>query len=120
MNQLHTQLRQRRVSDLKLTLKQIAERMGASAVYVSDIERGNRRPLRPDVLANIAAAYDMDLERVTRLALASRDSVQLDTRDASAEKRDVAVTLARSWENLSPDDLDEIRKVLERNDDAAR
>ena len=119
MEWLPTELRRRRVEQLELTLKDIAELMNVTAVYVSDIERGNRRPLKRSVLRKIAEAYQMDPERVLRLALASRDSVELNTRDASPEKRDVAVTLARSWDDLTETDLTEIGKVLERRSHAA-
>ena len=119
MEYLWRELRRRRVDDLELTLKEIAERMEVTAVYVSDIERGNRRPIKEGVLKSIADAYEMDWDRVVRLALASRDSVQLDTRDASDVKRDVAVTLARSWDDLTEKDLTEIAKVLEGKPHAA-
>ena len=46
-------LRKRR-RETKRTLSDIADVLGVSVVYVSDVERGNRRPLNNDSIIKVA------------------------------------------------------------------
>lgn len=43
-----------------LTLRALGKLMGVSAAYISDIERGNRRPTSDAVLQLLAPALDID------------------------------------------------------------
>ena len=104
-----------------LTLSQLAEKWpskeaGVTLRYVSDIERENRKPSKKSVLLAIAEAYELDPEEVANLALYSQAYVPLDTREATEQQREVAVMLARAWP-LSDSQLEEVRKVLEGDDD---
>ena len=50
-----------------LTLMQLAEQVGMSAPYLSDIERGNRRGSRK-TLERIAAALGLKMEEIREVA----------------------------------------------------
>ena len=113
MERLGPYLRERR-KEHQWTLQYIAERMGTTAVYVSDIEREKRRPLKPSILQAIARAYQLELEEVQKVAMGSRDSVQLDNVDQSEVKRETAIMLARAWTDLPEEKVRAVRHILEK------
>ena len=97
-------VRGRRIRDLDVTMKEIADRMNVTPMYVSDIERGKRTPLKIERLRMIAQAYDLPSSRsVETAALISNESVQIGSADDWPVKRRLAVTLARQWSDLTPD-----------------
>ena len=113
MERLGPRLRERR-KERQWTLQDIAERIGTVPVYISDIEREKRRPLKRSVLEAIARAYQLQLDEVLRLALASHDSVQLDNANQSEAKRETAIMLARAWTDLPEEKVRALREVLEQ------
>jgi transcriptional regulator with XRE-family HTH domain len=45
-----------------LSLKQVEERAGVSNAYLSQLERGLRKPPHPDILRRLAKAYEVPVE----------------------------------------------------------
>lgn len=119
METLGKRLRRRRVEELRLTLRDLASRMEVAPMYVSQIERGKRRPRKKETLAAIAQAYGLAFEEVEELSLRSGDGVELKLSSGDAERDALAVALARSWRDLSPTQIADLRRVMEGTDDAA-
>lgn len=112
METLGQRLRRERIRQ-GMTLQAIAERMLVVPMYVSDIERGKRIPLKEEALANIANAYGLRFEEVLDLALSSRDAVPLNTAGQNDARKQVAVKLARAWTDMTDETIEGLEKFLE-------
>lgn len=72
---LRRQREQMRTHDAAYSLRQVAERVGVSATYLSAVERGVGSPPTEAVLERLAG--DLDLDRDVVLALAGKVSSDL-------------------------------------------
>lgn len=83
----------------KLTLRDVADRLGVSHVFVSEIERGERAVFAkerwPDLVRAIPGVTLDGLERASALTV----PVQLDLTDAPEPYQDLGLALARRIEN---------------------
>jgi transcriptional regulator with XRE-family HTH domain len=92
----------------KLSLRRLSEASGISNPYLSQIERGLRRP-SAHVLQHIAAALNMPIEPLyVRAGMLSAERGDLETRiraepGLTAEQRDALVALYRQFRDASPD-----------------
>jgi hypothetical protein len=82
-------------------------------IYVSDIERAKRRPVKEAVLRAIAEAYELPYAEVEELALTSRDEVQLRTAGQDDARKQVAVKLARAWTDMPDEKIEDLRRILD-------
>ncbi len=101
---------------MKATVREMADRLGTSPMYVSYLERGEQVPMQPTRLQALANAYGLPISDVLDAATTSRaakGSVELPTRESSPELTDAAVVLARTWLNLTADQINEIRRIAE-------
>jgi transcriptional regulator with XRE-family HTH domain len=100
------------------TLGDMARLLGVSAVYVSDVERGNRKPFTRDRILKIADHLGADPNELLRAADRERGVIEYDISKASPLAVEVVgglVTgLARG--GISDDQLREIRGVLKEPD----
>lgn len=76
--------RQARVKK-RMTLRQVAERLGFSIVYISDMERGAKRPPTLEKTHEWAAAIGADLRDFVALAEAARDRIDVPRSEVSLE-----------------------------------
>ena len=106
-------VRQKR-KDAKKTLADLAGILGVSIVYVSDVERGKRPPWRPDLIIQAANFLGVDPQGLLVAAAAVRGSFQLDASHLSPEAAHAGAALMRGWEELTDQDLIEIRNIVER------
>ena len=90
--------------------------MNVTPMYVSDIERGKRTPLKIERLRMMAQAYDLPIEDVETAALISNESVQIGSADDWPGKRRLAVTLARQWSDLTPEQIQRLRTAIDEED----
>jgi transcriptional regulator with XRE-family HTH domain len=91
-----------------LTLGDVADNLGVSVVYVSDVERGNRPPLRPDLIDKIAAVLKSDATDLHRLAAEARGAFEVRTDRIPERAKEFMAGLARGdqypddfWEELA-------------------
>jgi transcriptional regulator with XRE-family HTH domain len=95
-------IRDRRNAE-RLSLRDVADRLGISHVYLSEVERGVRPPFTrdrwPDLAASIRGITIEDLER----KFATSRPIQLDLVDAPPVYQDLGAALAR---RISQRDLD--------------
>ena len=104
--------------DAKKTLGDIAKLLGVSVVYVSDVERGNRRPFGNERILKIAKFVETDPAPLISAAVIERGVIEYDI--TKAKPLEVAVVgnlvsgLAR--EGVTDEQLEKIKKILEDSD----
>lgn len=100
-------------------LKDMAENLNITSAYLSAIENG-KRPIPTTLVSQIKNKYGLDNIRVSELIEAEdkvRTSVSFDLSVMDTEKRQMVISLARSFEDISEEKLREIRKILENKED---
>lgn len=97
-----------------VSLRSAARVIDVSAVYLGEVERGVRPPLKEnhwDALIQAVPTIERgNLERLT----ANERPIQLDLRDAPPRYQDLGLALARriEKENISKVDLEKLFKIL--------
>jgi transcriptional regulator with XRE-family HTH domain len=77
------------------TLGDVAEILGVSVVYMSDVERGNRPPLRHDLIDKVAVVLCGDAGELHRLAAEVRGAFELRTDRMPERAKEFVAGLAR-------------------------
>ena len=110
--------RKRIEKDVKL--KPIAEKLGVSVTYLSDIIKGRRNPPDKDGLDALAAALQLDdVERDEMFDLAGRERRQVSPdlpdyiMDGNLPSARVALRRARN-QNLGEDFWQEVNKIIDK------
>ena len=110
--------KQRRKADK--TLGDVAKMLGVSVVFLSDVERGNRKPLGNERILKIADFLGQDPAPLMEAADLERGFIEYDIRKASPLEADVVgglvAGLARG--GVSDEQLHNIQKILKGGDDA--
>jgi len=103
----------------KMTLKQVADGLGYSVVYISDIERGNRSAPAPDVARKWAVLLGENEQRFETYARLDKRFVEIpiDHDQEGAPSNEAALALARSWNELDNDAYQEILDLIKRHGD---
>jgi transcriptional regulator with XRE-family HTH domain len=102
-----------------LSLRQLADKIGVGHVYLGEVERGVRGPLKRDrwtALCNAMSPMSMvELERHAKLSR----PIQLNLSSAPPTYQNLALALARRLENrdLSKNQLDLLKRVLDAGGD---
>ena len=113
-NSFGDELRKSR-QDAEMTLGDVAKMLGVSVVYVSDVERGNRRPFSNERILKIAEFLDTDPAPLIAAAVSERGSIEYDFTKANrleaAVVRDLVSGLARG--GFTDNQLERIRKIME-------
>ena len=105
------------------TLGDVARELGISVVYLSDVERSNRKPFTNARLIKLAMFLEADAEALIEAADKERGIIEYDIRRASPLQADVVgglvAGLARG--GVSDEQLESIRTILKErrgeNDD---
>lgn len=106
-------------TDAEISLREAARRLGVSAVYLGEVERGVRPPLKEERWELLLKAIPtLDRETLERLA-AQEKPVQLDLRDSPPKYQSLALALSRRIErrNLSSADLEKLFSILGDTDE---
>lgn len=96
----------------KKSMSDLAEAMGISVVYVSDIERSRRNPPVGEKLLKLANFLNLDLKEVEEWAHKERKRVELDLDARPGPPAEAALMLARRWDTLSDSDASKIMNIL--------
>lgn len=91
----------------RVSIRQLADALGWSPVYVSDIERGSRNPPR-DKVRQWAELIGADPDAFERLSLAARDTIELPV----GSNRDLALALTRKWGRLTQEQEERLLGLL--------
>ncbi len=97
------------------TLGQLARGLGVSVVYLSDVERGHRKPFTRERVLKAAEFLEMDPTQLLEAASRERGFIEYDITKAKPLEADVVsgfvAGLARG--GVSDDQLLEIQRILE-------
>lgn len=109
----------RRRTDEAVSLRAAAKGLGVSAVYLGEVERGVRPPLKEkywDSLTRIIPSIERS--KLEQLSAKTRP-LQLDLRDAPPRYQNLAVALARRLEkrNIPNHDMEKLFNILGEDDD---
>ena len=101
--------------DAEKTLSDFAKLLGVSVVYVSDVERGNRKPFSNERIFKVAKFVNTDPAPLIAAAAAERGAFEYDINNArpleAAVLGELVSGLARG--GFTDVQLEEIRKILE-------
>lgn len=113
-------LRKRR-RDANKTLSDIADVLGVSVVYVSDVERGNRRPLNNESIIKVAKFLKIDAAPLIKAADQERGVIEYDISKARPLEADVVGGLVSGLARggVTDDQLRRIKKILRTDEDDA-
>lgn len=96
------------------TMGQLADHLGVSVSYVSDVELGNRAPFDGAKVREAARFLRVDPTALFMAAAASRGAFELSV-GSNATVNAVGAALMRAWGDLSEDDLQKISEVVNRS-----
>lgn len=102
-----------------VSLRSAAKALDVSAVYLGEVERGVRPPLK-DVHWDMLIRVVPTIERTTLERLTAKvRPIQLDLRDSPPKYQDLALALARRIEkqNISKGDLEKLFSILGEDDE---
>lgn len=96
----------------RISLRTVAQEIGFTPAYVSDIERGNRNPPAPHIVQKWAMAIGEDVDSFVRRSVLDRDKVEIPV-NRDPEKAAFAMTFARTFDHISESKKAQILKLLE-------
>lgn len=103
-------------SERGMTQKQMAEKLGVSAAYLSALEHGKRGVPRWILVQQIIACLNViwdDADELQSLALHSAPRVTIDTSALSSQATQLANLLAAGIDVLSDDAINDLQKRLD-------
>ena len=97
-------------------LKDMAENLCMTSSYLSSIENG-KRPIPTDLTNKIISCYGLSQDIVMELQSAEdsvRTNIDIDLSQVNHNQKTMVLTLARQFEKLTDEQLEEIRCILEK------
>jgi transcriptional regulator with XRE-family HTH domain len=90
----------------ELSLANLADSIGCSIVYMSDVERGRRNPPGPEKIRKLLVIMgeEQRFSEMLVLAARSRQSIEISVEDKNDQVADMLVALARRCDEGSLDD----------------
>lgn len=101
-------------TDLEFTMKEVADSIGISVPYYSDIEHERRNPLKTEQIKQVSNLFKLDPEEENELfglAMIKHRKVELPI-TKNQNKNNMAMLLAKHWNRLSDGDLSRIADAL--------
>ena len=106
-------VKETRISN-KLTLREAAAKIGITSTYLFDIERGKRNPPIPEKIKKMAEVLEADFGVMITMAMKARRAIELPlSAEGSSGKDELALMLARKWEGLSQEQVEELMRGLD-------
>ena len=103
----------------RLSLRAVADKLGVTHVYLGEVERGVRGPLKRSYFSKLAKIISgVTVKALEHHADRSR-SVQLSIEDAPPQYQDLALSLARriQSQDMAARDLRSVMDLLQKYDD---
>jgi len=94
---------------LNKSLQDVADALGVTAVYVSEVERGKRPPFTVERLPSLAQILELELDELKTAAWAQRKMIEWDPSTASDKQIEALMALARG--GLSDSQLEAILEI---------
>ena len=114
INALGKFLRKLRLDSEEL-MADMASKLGISVSGLSYIETGERAFKKDKLYSKLIKSYNLDAEKIKELDDAielSKPNICMKNRKANNEQKDIVFALARKMERLSPDDIENIKRIL--------
>jgi transcriptional regulator with XRE-family HTH domain len=108
------ELLRRRRQAANRSLKEVADLLGCSVVYMSDVERGRRNPLRADAVIQVSTFLGTPATPLLQAAASQRGIFELEALRVTPRAQEVGARLSRGWERLSDTQLNEIDEIVAR------
>jgi transcriptional regulator with XRE-family HTH domain len=99
---------------LNKSLQDVADALGVSVVYVSEVERGKRPPFTNERLPALAEVLELNLGEVRSAAWVGRGMIELDP-DAAASQKQIEVLAALARGGLSESQLQAILDIANKD-----
>ena len=99
-----------------LSLEKLAGRLGVTKVYVSDVERGMRKPFTQPRIEKVASILGLDAEELSRAAAKRREYVTLPTDDCCDAKVRLAGSLGHVWSSMTAEHAVRVQEVISRSE----
>lgn len=96
------------------TMADVADLLGLSIVYISDIERGKRAPLDPARVVRVAELLQVGAGPLLSAAARSRGAFELATASVTPMHIEAGAMLMRGWETLTEEDLKSIGDIVRK------
>jgi transcriptional regulator with XRE-family HTH domain len=106
-------LRERR-KQVNKTMGDLAEFLRVSVPYISDVERGNRKPFSDQRIRDVARFLGTDAEDLIIASAEDDGGFRLEVLDQHPKSLEVGAALMRGWPELSDVQLEEIQQILRR------
>ena len=100
---------------LNKSLQDVADALGVSAVYVSEVELRKRPPFTMERLPALSRALEIDLRTLMKAAWTEKGMIEWDPAKASDKQVQALVELARG--GLSDRQLDDILEITQKQPD---
>lgn len=108
-------LRELRIKHKK-TISELAKLLDVSVVYISDVERGKRNPFDEDKINKISSFLKIDATDLLNQAAMDKKTVELSLEDKNNIHSKTALALARKWDSITEDELNEIFNILTKEE----
>lgn len=108
-------LRQIRLNNDEI-LRDMAEKLGVSAAFLSAVENGKKK-MPKAMRGKLINKYEFDTEEISMLddaIMESNDSVEINIKAMSEAKKGFAVSFARSFGELSDEDIEFFAEYLRK------
>jgi len=102
--------------DHDVLLKDMAEKLGVTASYLSAVETGKRN-IPDNWIERIIMFYNLDFfaqETIKKAAQNSINTVKMNLNNMSSQRRDTVLTFARQFNEVDESTLRDIRKLLNK------
>jgi transcriptional regulator with XRE-family HTH domain len=97
-----------------MSLREVAERLGVSHVYLSEVERGTRCPMVQEKTIRLAGIIGTDVDRLIALAASVR-GFTFDVRpDASRVQIKLLLSFNAAWDKLTDQDCEKLLSIVEK------
>lgn len=116
MNQIGMFLRKLRIEHNEV-LFDMAQRLEVSSAFLSAVENDRRSapPSWCDKIANEYKLSDLQRKELSEAIASSIKQVRLDLGEAPINKRNCAIAFARTFDDLSDDEVQSLMSLLERS-----
>lgn len=115
LTHLGKHLRELRI-DRGETAKEMAKKLNVTSAYLSSIELGRRRMSinLKDKIINTYCYSKEDIDLIEELVIKDSTMIKLHVDHLNLEERKILFALIRQIKELSKEDLDKIRKIIEK------
>lgn len=98
-------------------IKNMADKLGCTASYLSAVETG-KRPVPDEWVDKIVELYNLDSDTAQNLrsaSLAEAKTIKIDINNLFGSKRETAILFAREFSDIDETTSDKIRELLKKS-----